>query len=523
MKTIQHQPRMRFKATVWLLMLTFTLSALGCQSKQLKNDQLKQVAKEWCMTIRASQVVPVYPLTEDLQPGDIFLVQLSVDTQHQIYEDKGFLPFDNHLARLNPLGYESFYRNSFDHGGLDKQLPKEWLKTGDDNNAWKVAPKAAFPTYRFSVRSGSGFNLALPVSGVPVGLSLMGSDAADGTITIAEASTYGIDILSIDPQVRQWAQENRKFLANFQPPADSTKVSNFVRIITRIYLTGELDVSMRDRQAMAAGLDAGAAKPINIAVMNTDADPTKVSAEAYKKNIENLNKMLSDSLKIQDDNVLPGGSLRVTSASAGSISLKQKFARPLVIGYIGYDVPILQGGILGAPIPTHALLDRQIETIDLSMFDAKVAYEELRWSQAALSDIYRAVKLRTDSKSQQLISQLDAKSARMPQVYGVTIYKPDMVNSKPALQTFENRGRTIRSRSDFQHMLIYWGKLSTSKKALDEALTNTDMTELDGKNVDNANLKQYLATTEQLIQQIRSIIFEDDTVILTIKNWQAKE
>jgi hypothetical protein len=30
------------------------------------------------MTIRASQVVPVYPLTEDLQPGEVFLVQLPV-------------------------------------------------------------------------------------------------------------------------------------------------------------------------------------------------------------------------------------------------------------------------------------------------------------------------------------------------------------------------------------------------------------------------------------------------------------
>jgi hypothetical protein len=45
----------------------------GCSYEQ----QVRNVARDWCMTIRASQVIPVYPLTEDLQPGDIFLVTSS--------------------------------------------------------------------------------------------------------------------------------------------------------------------------------------------------------------------------------------------------------------------------------------------------------------------------------------------------------------------------------------------------------------------------------------------------------------
>jgi len=50
----------------------------GCANKE---RQLEQVAKDWCLTIRASQVIPVYPMTEDLQPGDVFLVQRTVDEQ----------------------------------------------------------------------------------------------------------------------------------------------------------------------------------------------------------------------------------------------------------------------------------------------------------------------------------------------------------------------------------------------------------------------------------------------------------
>ena len=44
------------------------------------------------MTIRGSQVIPVYPLTEDIQPGDVFLVQLPIDQQQKLYQQNGFLP-----------------------------------------------------------------------------------------------------------------------------------------------------------------------------------------------------------------------------------------------------------------------------------------------------------------------------------------------------------------------------------------------------------------------------------------------
>jgi hypothetical protein len=47
----------------------------GCASAE---RQVQQAAKDWCMTIRGSQVIPVYPLTEDIQPGDIFLVQVPI-------------------------------------------------------------------------------------------------------------------------------------------------------------------------------------------------------------------------------------------------------------------------------------------------------------------------------------------------------------------------------------------------------------------------------------------------------------
>jgi hypothetical protein len=351
----------------------------GC-ARQRRDVALKQVAKDWCMTIRASQVIPVYPLTEDLQPGDVFLVQSPVDRQHREYEERGFLSLDNHLARLDPGGYGDFYDHSFDGDRETMELPGDWLDAGTDGTAWAAAPDAAFPTYRFSVRGGGGFNLALPVQGVPVGLSLLGSGAAEGTITIAGASTYGVDHMSLYREVREWADgsEVRSFLSQFggrQEEIESGFLSaltalwsrgdreskpqkpNYLRVITRVYLTGRLDVSLQSSEAMAAGLEAGAPRPINVPAARTGEDPGAVTAKEYADHLKELNSMLEATA----GRGAPGGAVQITSASAGSISLRETFERPLVIGYLGFDMRIGPDGGLGPPVPTHAVLQGTLQ------------------------------------------------------------------------------------------------------------------------------------------------------------------
>lgn len=55
-------------------------------------------------------------------------------------------------------------------------------------------------------------------------------------------------------------------------------------------------------------------------------------------------------------NILPGGSLRLTAASARSVSMDESFTPPIVFGYLGFDCAIATNGELGAPIPTYAIL-----------------------------------------------------------------------------------------------------------------------------------------------------------------------
>lgn len=362
----QLTPRTVSRAVVACLAVVM-LASFGCASKQ-RRDQLESVARDWCMTIRASQVIPVYPLTQDLQPGDVFLVQLPIDKQQQQYQQRGFLPLDNHLARLDVTAYADFYDASFLSRlqGTRAKLPADWMRPTSRSTApWSMAPGAAFPTYAFSVNSSAGLSLAIPISGVPVGLSLLGAESAYGTVTIDDARTLGVDIMSLHEQLQQWVEQSpdrRDFLAAYGAPA-SQPPRNFLRVVTRIYLTGKLQVSLHDASTRAAGADAGLARPIASMLAQTPGTATE-TADIADKNYENVMKRLNDLLKDSQpalgDSLVPGGSVRIGAASARSIAMSETFDPPLVIGYLGFDVPIQENGTLGAPIPTHALISGSI-------------------------------------------------------------------------------------------------------------------------------------------------------------------
>ena len=94
---------------------------------------------------------------------------------------------------------------------------------------------------------------------------------------------------------------------------------------------------------------------------NAGADPQKNTLEAYTSNIAALNVMIAKALeRVGGSNLAPGGTVKVVSASSGSISLAEDFARPLVIGYLGFDMAIGPAGLLGPPMPTHAVLERGV-------------------------------------------------------------------------------------------------------------------------------------------------------------------
>lgn len=343
------------------IFLVFALS--GCHS-YLKRRQLERVAKDWALTIRASQVIPVYPLTYDLQPGDIFLVQTPIGKETKIYEEKGFLPIDMQYARLD-LGntaYSEFYKQSYWEGDFAKcPFPRPRRKdptTGNTIGKMDVsAPSAAFPNYTFEIQTGAGLQLAIPISSIPVGLGLMEAKSASVSVDLKEAFTYGLSIEKILPKLDHWVSDNRSKLAGI---VLSSNQDIFLRIVTRVYMVGKVNVTIKNAETQTGGLDVGKSQNIDLLALKTD-DPAKLEAvsEAYKK----ASGAYSDLLKNLSDN-LPGGSIRIAQASRGFVTLVETFDEPKVIGYVGFDVIVNKDGSIGEPIPTFAKLEKYIKTPD---------------------------------------------------------------------------------------------------------------------------------------------------------------
>ncbi len=306
-----------------LAIASLCLLAAGCATatRTAARTELEAVAKDWSRLVRASQVVPVYPLTEDLRPGDVFLVDTPLEEIPLVFDRDGFLPLDQHVVRLEGVG-------------VTPPVP------GADTAGWDDVPRAAFPSYSFDVRRGAALRLGLPVQGVPIGLSLLGSGSATGTIAIADAFTYGATLQDVERVVRAWEAESeaRTLLAEMRARARGPLL---LRVVSRVYLASRVTVSLVAGSETGGGVDAGSA------VGGAPLAATDGSGEDYEGLVAAINKGLASS-------AAPGGSLRLVGVSQRSVAIDERFPRPLVIGYLAYDFPLLEGGGLGAPLPARA-------------------------------------------------------------------------------------------------------------------------------------------------------------------------
>lgn len=500
------------KQSAVLALLSFVL-ILGC-SKQMRNAELAAVAKDWSMVVRASQVIPVYPLTEDLQPGDILLVQIPIEKQQDLYNEHGFLPLDNLIRRVHPSRYQAFYERSFGVGQDSFPIPRSWMYPTTGTVAWREAPSASFPTYSFSVRSGGGFNLALPVQGVPIGLSLLGGDAAEGTITIADARTYGIDTVSLYADVSKWAKDNAMFLANFAPSKKGHKTQqNYLRVISRVYLTGRLNVSLQAAGFGSGGATGGAAKPLDLVVPAVTADPQKDTVVAYAANIQKLTDMIEGALKKVPvdgiDKFLPGGTVKVAAASSRTITLIETFNRPLVFGYLAFDIAIQADGMLGPPIPTHSILVKQIKAEDINS-------QGMMTSTAVLGLTYDALK-RKQHPDPELIRQFDELERLVPNQFGCNLYDVPNMDQMPTIAY--KSGETTRDKikvKGFHLVTAYKGKLLTSIETLEKASADriANMECPNGSAVGASCLQEQLSQNRQQLADLERQLAEHSSLFI---------
>jgi hypothetical protein len=347
--------------------LLFLLALLtGCATQKMSGDQLARVAKDWSLSIRASQVIPVYPLTEDLQPGDVFLVQTPIEDQVKVYLGKGFLPLENLVTRLAVSGYAGFYRGWPQVEDGNRAPPRAWQfpKEGSPEADFSQAPIAAFPTYNFSVSRSEGLNVAIPVQGVPIGLNLLDSASANGAITLKDAFTYALPNRTMFDAIHQWAQDNAGYLKQFEPvpPSADGKVPPkkfYLRVINRVYLVKTVDVSLFSNSSFGGGASAGVPQPVQLLnIANaTEAAKQFAAVNDILSNATSSSAKPAGSGDAAAAQPLVGGTVKLAMATSRSVSLIETFRRPLVIGYLASDYEIESGGKLAAPLPTLNLLE----------------------------------------------------------------------------------------------------------------------------------------------------------------------
>jgi len=339
----------------------------GCATQKMSGDQLARVAKDWSLSIRASQIIPVYPLTEDLQPGDVFLVQTPVEEQVKVYLAKGFLPLENLVTRLSPGGYARFYRGWPYVADGDKAPPRPWQFPKEDSpdSDFSRAPLAAFPTYNFSVSRSGGLNVAIPVQSVPVGLNLLDSASANGTITLKDAFTYALPARTMYDAIHQWCRDNAYYLSQYEPTestADGKQAANkfYLRVINRVYLVKAVDVSLFSNRGFGLGGSAGVPQPVQLLNIANATEAAKQFA-AVNDILSNASSPAKDAVGAGGEGasqpLAVGGTVKLAMATSRSVSLVETFRRPLVIGYLASDYAIEARGKCAAPISTFSMLE----------------------------------------------------------------------------------------------------------------------------------------------------------------------
>ena len=348
-----------FPAGLALGIALLIIVAAGCASQQA-SKQLEGVAKGWCEMIRASQVIPVYPLTEDLSVGDVFLVQTPISDQASDYKKKGFLPLDDALVRLPYTDYTKVYFNGYwtnNYGLTPHNVPTFTNYAAFGSNQAVLLtdaplPRAAFPTYSVQAQSGFGFNAAFPIQGIPVALSYLNSQQVNASITIADARTYAGDRAGLLTQLHVWgdAAAIKKELKEIAKNAAPTRI--FLRVVSRVYYARTLDVSLQRSGTQGAGGKGGTVNDVSLLKPNGTVN----------ENYTNLLGALTASASGVASTAQVGGAVKFVSASSSSVGLSQSFDRLLAIGYLGFDCPVNTNGDIGVPIPTWQYLNGKIPT-----------------------------------------------------------------------------------------------------------------------------------------------------------------
>jgi hypothetical protein len=359
-------------STTWLLLLVVGFLS-GCATQKMSGDQLARVAKDWSLSIRASQVIPVYPLTEDLQPGDVFLVQTPIEEQVKVYLDKGFLPLENLVTRLSVLGYARFYRGwPFVEDGDKARLAPGSFPRRIPRIRTSRARRGRFPDVQLLREPQWGLERGHTVQSVPLALNLLDSASANRTITLKDVFTYALPARTMFDAIHQWCRDNVDYLKQFAPTQvrhrkRSCRQAASTGVINRVYLVKAVDVSLFSNRGFGSGGSAGIPSPCSCSTLQCDRGghnllpsmkilSNAVTPAKREKNVEWIGAQAK--LPAPQPPVV-GGTVKLAMATSRSVSLVETFHRPLVISYLASGLRYWSWRSVRGPGSDLSILERR--------------------------------------------------------------------------------------------------------------------------------------------------------------------
>jgi hypothetical protein len=238
-----------------------------------------------------------------------------------------------------------------------------------------------------------------------------------------------------------------------------------VRVVSRVYLTGRVNVALQSSQSSGATASGGASKPVELVAPTATADPQKNTLDAYTSNIEKLNAMIEKAMERAGGSTLaPGGTVKVVAASSGSITIAEDFARPARHRLSRLRHGHRPGGVLGPPMPTHSVLERGVSPAVRGDVGVRLS------STAAMAADYQTLKTlaaKGDAGARGLVTDLDALGGVVPAAYPCNIL--GQRNPGGPLEAIWAKGRPLDVGTGFDRVMAYRGRLYTSIAAIRRA------------------------------------------------------
>lgn len=388
---------MRYAIVASVLSAALLHFGVGCADQSI-DKSLTGMQRDWNKTIRAAGVIPVYPMHQDLRPGDVFLIDVDIEDQQRYYKNNDYLPLPQHFKRLeiDQKKYNAFYKAPVEVNPPVSEPPhpssvKPWRRDG----RLEEVPRAAFPTFSTEVKSSAGLSLAIPIKGVQLGLGLLDAREARVNLSMSKATTYGLDIATLDEMVHKQIEMSpvlREKLAAFgQDPKDNPR---FLRVVSRVFYIEEIDLTVQKSQSGAAGARGGVEIPLETAMAKlakTPGDGSGTGSDAggttSAQLVENYDKTLKGLQTTLDGATGAGGRAEIVTATTSSVGMHEKFEQPIIVGYHAYDRVILERGELGPPVSTLVILDYDAYRFDQDANAQLINAEKGLSSFDAASDI----------------------------------------------------------------------------------------------------------------------------------------